>query len=390
MKLTASLAIASTDLRRTFRQRSNYFFVFAFPMLLILVLGLAYGGGYEPRVGLVVAGSGPYSQRLAERITAADGIGVLRADTEAEAVTRVERGELEAAVIIPSDYDAAVSSTGDTAAVRYIARPGPAGQQVKAVVSAAAGHESGLLRAARFAVAETGADFGTAVDAADTTARQLPDVTVTARTAGTAVRPEGLGRFDVGASQELLLFVFVTSLTTATALIDTRRLGVGRRMLATANPAWVIVFGSALGRFGVAVVQGVFIVLGSAVIFGVHWGEPVAATALMLAFSLTAAAAGMLLGVLSRTVQQSVAIGLLLGLGVAALGGAMMPLEFFGPALRVAAHLTPHAWALDGYADLVRRGGGITDILPELGALLLMALALFTLSARRLRRSFGG
>jgi ABC-2 type transport system permease protein len=49
------------------------------------------------------------------------------------------------------------------------------------------------------------------------------------------------------------------------------------------------------------------------------------------------------------------------------------------------AHLTPHAWALDGYAELVRRGGTTPDILLELGALSLYALVLFVLAAWRLR-----
>lgn len=49
------------------------------------------------------------------------------------------------------------------------------------------------------------------------------------------------------------------------------------------------------------------------------------------------------------------------------------------------AHITPHAWALDGFAELVRRGGNRMDILPELGVLAFYALVLFSLAAWRLR-----
>jgi ABC-2 type transport system permease protein len=49
------------------------------------------------------------------------------------------------------------------------------------------------------------------------------------------------------------------------------------------------------------------------------------------------------------------------------------------------AHLTPHAWALDGFAELVRRDGTVVDILPELGVLTAYATILLVLAAWRLR-----
>jgi ABC-2 type transport system permease protein len=49
------------------------------------------------------------------------------------------------------------------------------------------------------------------------------------------------------------------------------------------------------------------------------------------------------------------------------------------------AHITPHAWAIDGYAELVRRGGTVIDILPELGVLVLYASVLLALATWRLR-----
>jgi ABC-2 type transport system permease protein len=63
----------------------------------------------------------------------------------------------------------------------------------------------------------------------------------------------------------------------------------------------------------------------------------------------------------------------------------MFPIELFSPTMQQVAHLTPHAWALDGFAELVRRDGTIVDILPELGVLLAFAVVLITLATWRLR-----
>ena len=52
------MAIGWANTRRFLRQRSNLFFVFVFPILIILLLGMMYGGGMGYRIGVHVAGSG--------------------------------------------------------------------------------------------------------------------------------------------------------------------------------------------------------------------------------------------------------------------------------------------------------------------------------------------
>jgi ABC-2 type transport system permease protein len=64
----------------------------------------------------------------------------------------------------------------------------------------------------------------------------------------------------------------------------------------------------------------------------------------------------------------------------------MMPLEFFSPTMLRVAHLTPHAWAADGFATLVRHDGSALDILPELSVLVGFAAVLFTAGSWVLRR----
>lgn len=144
--------------------------------------------------------------------------------------------------------------------------------------------------------------------------------------------------------------------------------------------------GEALGRVAVAVVQGLVIMAGSALIFGVDWGSPLGAIAVMLVFAFVGGAAGMLLGSASKTPQQAIGTGLLVGLGFAALGGSMMPLEFFSSTMLKVAHLTPHAWASEAFGTLVRHDGTIVDVATELAVLAGYAAVLFTAGAWLLRR----
>ena len=86
---------------------------------------------------------------------------------------------------------------------------------------------------------------------------------------GQGIFPEGTAAFAPGAQSQLVLFMFLTSMTAAPQIILSRQLGVSRRMLSAPIGITTIVVGEVLGRFGVAMIQGLFIVFLSAFAFGV-------------------------------------------------------------------------------------------------------------------------
>ena len=379
-----ALTIAGANLRRTLRDRINIFFVVLFPLLMITVLGLAFGGQTAPRVAVVADESQPLARALVAELRDTS-LEVQEYDDRAAAVSAVETGRVEAALVVAPSYQSRLAQGADVT-VEYLSRADRSAQQVAMIVRGTVDSQAARLRVARTLEERVGGNLAANLERTDAAGAGVSRVTVRRSTAGTALFPEDLGRFDLGASGQLLLFIFITSMTTSTALIETRQLGVSRRMFAAPTRVSGIVLGEALGRVGVAVVQGLVIMLGSALIFGVSWGNPLGAGLLMLVFAAVAGAAGLLLGAAAGTPQQAISIGLLVGIGLSALGGSMMPLEFFSPTMLKVAHLTPHAWAADGYATLVRHGGSALDVLPELGVLVAFAAALFTAGSWVLRR----
>lgn len=387
-----ALVIARANLVRLLRDRTSLFFVLLLPVMLMLVLGIQFGGRTAPRVGIVAVDAGPLGTQLADRIGSGD-VQLERKVLASEAVLRdgVERGTLEIGVLIPPGYDAALRGSG-TATVTVIGRASSQTSAVRTTVEAAVAEQSARVRAARFTVEEGagGLGFDAALAAADRAATSLPGVAVTVASIGEALFPESLGRFSLGAQSQLVLFMFLTSLTAATQLIITRQLGISRRMLATPTPIRTILVGETLGRFGVAMFQGLFILIVSAVAFGVSWGDPLASGLIVVVFALVGTGAAMVIGTLSGNADQAGAFGVFAGMGLGALGGAMVPMEVFPETMRQVAHLTPHAWALDAFREVAVRGGGLTDILPELAVLLGMAAILLVFSTWRFGRGLAG
>ena len=383
------LAIGWVNIVRFMRERANLFFVFAFPLLLILLLGAMYGSGFDTKVGVLVEGDGGV---LADRLVAAiedlDETTVVEFDSEAGLTDAVQRARVDGGVVVPEDYDAAILG-GGTTRVSFIGSPTDQTAQLLGVsVSEVLAAEMAPVRAARFAAAETSRGFDEVLAQARTVVPQSQRVSVTYREAGEPLFEgfDELGAFDLGASQQLVLFMFLTSLAGSAALIETRRLGVARRMLSTPTSTLVVVGGEAIGRFAVAIIQGVYIMVGTLLIFGVNWGDPLGAIAILVVFAMVGAGAAMLMGSIFHNDQQAGGLGVLLALGLAALGGSMVPIEIFPEAIKTVAKFTPHSWAIDAFSELVRRDGTLLDILPQLGVLAGFATVFLLLATWRLRR----
>lgn len=379
-----ALAIGMSNIRRMLRERSNIFFVFIFPLALILLIGSQFGGGVEPAIGLYLADAGGLATEISDEVESQEGIDTRRFDTEAALVTAVERGHVQAGLFLPANIETSAAAS-DVVEIGFVARPDGSGQQLQAIIGSAVAAVMKPVGAAQFAIAESDSDFETAHGVARSIAGQAGGVEVSVTAVGEAIFPDSLGQFDLGASSQLVLFVFLTALAGSAALILTRQLGISSRMLSTPTSVRSIVVGESMGRFGVALVQGLYIVVLTLIIFGVNWGDPLASFLLLVAFSAVGAGAGVLMGSVFSNDQQAGGVGVVLSLGLAALGGCMIPIELFSPTMQTVAHFTPHAWALDGYAELVRRGGNTGDILLELGVLAGYAAVLFVLAAWRLR-----
>ncbi len=377
------LTIAGTALRRTIRDRTNLFFLFIFPIMLVLVLGAAFGGDFIPKVG-VTAPDTEAAQALLEQFEAKDGLEIRVYGSEQAVVDAVERGLVQAGVVIPDDYDSQLAGASPIE-VSYVAPPDSFGQDLQVAIGDIVTAESARLKAARYVASVSSHDFDGSLAAVDSVGADLEEITVESSVVGESLFPE-IGRFDFIAAQEMLLFVFITSLTTSGYLILSRNLGVSRRMLSTPTSTRTVVIGETLGRYLIALFQGLFIVGAAWLLFGVRWGDWTATLALLLAFSLVGTAAGMLIGSVFSNDQQAGGIGVMLGMGFGALGGAMIPLEIFPETMRRVAHITPHAWGMDAFSEIFR-GGGVADILPELGVILAMGTGILLLAIVAFRRS---
>jgi ABC-2 type transport system permease protein len=293
------------------------------------------------------------------------------------------RGIVQVGVAIPAGYSSAIDS-GAQATVTLVVPPTQQASGVRTTVELAIAAQAAEVRAARFASALGGGAFGPELDRVRDLAASVPGV-------ATAIEPvnaadAGSGGFDAGAQSQLILFMFLTSLTGASELVITRQLGISRRMFSTPTGIRTIILGESLARVAFALVQGAFIVAASALLFGVRWGDPLGVAVLVLVFGLVSGGAAMIVGGLASNPSQAGAIGPALAMLLGLVGGAMVPAEVFPETMRQLAHLTPHAWAVEGLRALGEPGAGVGNVLPQISILAAFAAAFFAVAVVRFRR----
>ena len=196
----------------------------------------------------------------------------------------------------------------------------------------------------------------------------------------------GHSRFSDSASANLVLFVFINCLTSGALLVRLRQRGVLRRAASAPVSSWGITVGLAAGWIGLAVLQSALVIGITWAAFGVTWGDPMAASALVVVYGLVGCGAGLLVGVIGNDVDRVAAVTPVIGLITAALGGCMMPIEIFPPTMVTIAHAAPQYWALRAWHAVIYDGVGLGGVAVELAVLSGFAVVLLAGAALGLRR----
>jgi ABC-2 type transport system permease protein len=128
------------------------------------------------------------------------------------------------------------------------------------------------------------------------------------------------------------------------------------------------------------------VVFGVGLAVGLDFGpQPWLVVPAMAAFVLCITAITFAIAPALRSEGQANVMTQLLALTFAALGGAWWPLEIVPEFMQRIGHLTPVAWAMDAFRQLLFYGGGLAAIAPELGVLCAAAAVLFIVGIWRFR-----
>lgn len=185
---------------------------------------------------------------------------------------------------------------------------------------------------------------------------------------------------------QLITWVFIPLFGISELFAYERTQGTLRRLLTTPTRKATYLLGTIAGQVAMALVQMFLLVLFGIFVMQLSWGrEPAGLALILFASALAAAAIGTTMGTFVKTGGQANGLSIMAGMVMALLGGCWYPLEFFPAAIQTAVKILPTTWAMQGLLDLVVRGGGLLDVLPEAGVLLSFAALFFAIGVWRFR-----
>jgi len=182
----------------------------------------------------------------------------------------------------------------------------------------------------------------------------------------------------------MLQFAIAGLLTAAQVIVTERKTRTLQRLLTTATRRIHILVGHYLAILTLILGQFLLLILFGQLVLRVNYLRDVGATLLVaLSAALCIAAMGLLIGILARSDEQATIFSLIPMFVFSGLGGAWMPLEVTGATFQAIGHVSPVAWAMDGFKNITTRGLGISSVLLPASALIGYAVLFFGLAAWR-------
>jgi len=390
------LDIAQNDLRQIMRDRNTFLFLLIMPVIFTVMFGYAFGafsgGGSDARlpVGYLDQDRSRVSGQLHDLLAASR---VIRLDQDqARSTSDLEQSVAEkkfaAAIIVPAGYGRTslggkharltlIADTATTAATTAQADILAVANRLDSAVNMALSMEQ---------IAGDSIPFNYAFKKS-LAAWEQPPIVITATTS-VALRNAQNDKQNTALANTapgmMLQFAIAGLLTAAQIIVVERKSRALQRLLTTATRRIHILLGHYLAIFILIFGQFLLLILFESLVLKVGYLRVPGATLLVaVSAALCIAGLGLLIGILAHSEEQAIIFSLIPMFVLAGLGGAWVSLEVTGAVFQTIGHLSPVAWAMDGFKNVIVRGLGIDSVLLPAAALIGYAALFFGLATWR-------
>jgi linearmycin/streptolysin S transport system permease protein len=364
------IAIAWKDIKIRSSGKTELLFFIILPVIFtVLLSGMFFGSGSSKIVMVVVdEDNSALSQQLVRMLQASQVVAPSLMTRE-NAQSAFDKGNAAAILIIPPGMEAGLK----------------AGQPVAMDFNQNPADNSGL--AAEQEVQKVISQIGRNLAAAQTeSATSITRIIVTQPANTLKTQNQQEAQAAQASAGELIIWVFIPLLGTSELMASERVWGTLRRLVTTPTRKPTFLLGMISGQFSYGLVQMLLLVVIGVLLLKVPWGQnPLALLLLLISFGLAAVAMGIMLGTFTRTPSQASGMSIALGMVMGLLGGCMLPLEMFPPAVANVAKVLPTTWAMMGMTQLTVYNAGLIEILPYAAVLIGFALVFFVVGVLRFR-----
>ncbi len=387
--------LAWKDLLQNMREKQTFIFLLAMPIIFTLMFGFAFGGtgggSSDSRlpVGLLDEDNSDLSRSFVKLLPTAD---VIRLDVKpgrssGDLEKLVADNKLAAALVIPRGYGESLLAGNPLKLTLFADIANSAGSTAQSVILTAANR----MRISLFSAQVVSQSLGSVAGSAEAARNQAlvawskPPINVVANGPAASVKNKD-NAYSHSSPAMIAQFAIAGLLGSAQIIVNERRTRCLQRLRTTAISHFQILIGHFLAMFLLILAQiVVLIAFGQLFLKLDYLRQPAAILIMTIALALFVAGLGLLIGALARSEDQAVIFALFPMFVFSALGGAWMPLEYTGKTFQAIGHISPVAWVMDGFKNIIARGMGLDSVLLPAVALLGYCVVFFGLAVWRFR-----
>jgi ABC-2 type transport system permease protein len=358
------LNIALKDLYQFVKKWQTVVFMLIMPPIFIIMFGGMFTGENTQNPVVLVSGkeNSNVGRVLVDALEMDSSVDVQIVNMDMNAFhVEIENTNASAGLFLERELDTAVFQSNDWTAIHWLS-----GEDVWQELNAKMAFDRILKKvnaAAQFARADAGslADFQMAFE---NHYRQLTSqpVQVDIIQTGAAVNP-----YAHPAPGMMLQFAIAGLTGVALILVMEKKGLTEARLRMSAVPSWQVMLGHYLAICMLLGIQFFLLLAFGQLVLGLDYlGSWISTSLLSLATILCVAALGLLIGVVSKSEDETTVFAMLAMFILSGLGGLWMPLEITGKTFQTIGHLTPLAWAMDGYQNILRGAYSFSSISASL------------------------
>jgi ABC-2 type transport system permease protein len=397
--------LAIKDLKQILRDRRAFLFLLLMPITFTFFFGWVFGyigtsdDDHRLPVGWIsLDETNILGDELLSLLEVSDAIRpeVLQGEDAENAVSRVQENEIAAAIFFPAGFSIGSEDEEPVKITLIVDQFTPAGQTATNAVQAALARLLGSIQIAEISTdtyqeledfnqeEEREQYFESAFEMAIQAWEQPPLGLQIVHQSTDEVETEFNPYFQASPGM-LIQFTVFGLINSATLLVIERKTRTLQRMMTTPISRSETIAGHLLAMFIVVLIQQMILIILGQFLGLEYFRQPLALLLLVVSFALFASSYGLLIGVLAKSEEQVMMIGMLSMFLLTALAGAWFPLEMSGEAFATIGRLTPTAWAMEGFQNLILRGQGLESVLLNIGIIIVYAVLCFVLAVWRFR-----
>jgi len=184
-----------------------------------------------------------------------------------------------------------------------------------------------------------------------------------------------------------MMFLLFTLTASSSSLFEEKKSGVVVRLLASPISRAQILWSKYLYNMSLGFIQLVVLFLGGSILYKIDIISNFLSLLLIVVAAATACTAfGMLLSAVSKTSAQANGLGTFLILAMSSIGGAWIPPALMPDLIQTISKGTIVYWSMDGFLKVLWSGAPVGAILPHLGILFGIAVAITSVSLWQFKR----